>query len=294
MARSHSSTTQASPMTSHTPVPGQYGQQFPAARPSPSPAPLARQSSYGSGHQPASYTSQQYPQAGYTPQTYTSGATPVAQHTAISNYGSGYAGTPVRVVAPTQSSHVPHSNAYNPPRAVEVYTLPSSANQAIPRDIRSQFQQDEFGNVIFFTTPPLEANPLPEEKQKLSHSLRYLADKARTKEEEDKKRKAREADLEAEATDNAKRTKANEENFKSLLVNQKLVALEMWTKDMEGGTDELYEQLHGENWKEVRDADLARIAVQQEEALKKSKELELFQKESREQREVKLTGFKWV
>jgi chromatin structure-remodeling complex subunit RSC1/2 len=202
--------------------------------------------------------------------------------------------TPVRASAPVQTPHITHNNAYNPPRPVEVYTLSEQANFAIPADIRNQFQRDEYDKVIFFTAPPLEANPVPEEKRVLSHSLRYLADKARAKEEESKKRKAREAELAAEATAKAKRVKAELESSKSWVTNQKLSAFETWTKNMENGTDELYQQLHGENWKEVRDADLVRLADDQDLAAEKAKELEKFRQDSKGQREVKLTGFKWI
>jgi chromatin structure-remodeling complex subunit RSC1/2 len=202
--------------------------------------------------------------------------------------------TPVRTSAPVQTPHITHNNAYNPPRPIEVYTLSEQANFAIPADIRNQFQRDEYDKVIFFTAPPLEANPVPEEKRVLSHSLRYLADKARVREEENKKRKAREAELEAEATAKAKRVKAELNSSKSWLTNQKFSALETWTKHMENGTDELYQQLHGENWKQVRDADSAKLANSQDLASKKAKELSKFRQDSKSQREVKLTGFKWI
>jgi chromatin structure-remodeling complex subunit RSC1/2 len=290
-------------MASHTPAPGQFGQQFPAARPSPSPVPLTHQNSYGShgshgsaAHQPVAHTPS-YQQAGYTPQ-YTSGATPVAQHAnPMTNYGhyqDRSSVTPVRTSAPAQTPHITHNNAYNPPRPIEVYTLPEQANFAIPADIRNQFQRDDYDKVLFFTAPPLEANPVPEEKRNLSHSLRYLADKARAREEENKKRKAREAELEAEATAKAKRVKADLDSSKSWLMNQKLSALEIWTKHMETGTDELYQQLYGENWKQIRDSDLMRLGDYQKHALEKSKELVKFRQESKAQREVKLTGFKWI
>jgi chromatin structure-remodeling complex subunit RSC1/2 len=70
--------------------------------------------------------------------------------------------------------------------------------------------------------------------------------------------------------------------------------LQQWTANMERGTDELYKQMHGEKWKEMRELDLARLAVQQEEAFKKQKELEKFTQENKENKEIKITGFKWI
>jgi len=88
--------------------------------------------------------------------------------------------------------------------------------------------------------------------------------------------------------------KSDEEGKKQWIVDQKLDALKAWSADTEKGTDELYKQLHGENWQQIRDQDLYRLAAQQEEASNKQKELEKFQKESKEKKEIKITGFKWI
>ncbi|KAF4631197.1 hypothetical protein G7Y89_g6930 [Cudoniella acicularis] len=194
-----------------------------------------------------------------------------------------------------QTPHTTHSsNAYNPPRTPEVYTLSESANLSIPADIRSQFHQDEYGKVLFFTVPPNDVNPVPEDKRTLNHSLRYLADKARHKEEETKKRNAREADLEAEAKEKFKRMKEDAEAKKQRLVDQKVVQIATWVKKMDKGTDELFQDLHGENWKGVREAELCRLALKQEEAHKKQREHEKFLQRVRDSKEVPITGFRWI
>ncbi|RDL30456.1 Bromodomain-containing protein [Venustampulla echinocandica] len=300
MSGTRASAPLPSPAASRTTAPTQYGQSYAAARPSPSPAPLAQQTSYGSHSSsslPPSTHTPLYQQTSYTPQ-FTSGATPVAQHaTPLTNYGqyqNSASVTPVRSIAPPPTTHTPHTNAYNPPRPVEVYTLSESANLSIPADIRGQFQQDEYGKVIFFTAPPLDINPIPEDTQKLGHSLRYLADKARSKEAEANKRKIRETHLEAEASTKIKRMKADGDGKRQWIIDQKLASLESWMKDMDNGTDELYKQLHGEKWKEVRDLDLCRLAVQQEDASTRKKRAEKFREESKERMEVKITGHKWI
>ncbi|KAI5289065.1 hypothetical protein KEM52_000914, partial [Ascosphaera acerosa] len=79
---------------------------------------------------------------------------------------------------------------YNPhaPRPVEAYTLPDDLNASIAADLRAQFQCDEQGRVLFFSTPPLDvvgpsaASPgLTVEggrAHRLEHSAAYLAVRA--------------------------------------------------------------------------------------------------------------------
>ncbi|PQE20656.1 rsc complex subunit protein [Rutstroemia sp. NJR-2017a BBW] len=145
-----------------------------------------------------------------------------------------------RASAPVAASHGSHNNAYNPPRQVEVYTLPDAANAAIPADIRSQFHTDEYGRIIFYTAPPLDLNPIPEDKQHLGHSLKYLAERVRRKEELEKKRKARAAELEAEVEERTKRIKADEEATKRFLLEAQVKTVEAWCEKMNKGTEELY------------------------------------------------------
>jgi chromatin structure-remodeling complex subunit RSC1/2 len=236
-----------------------------------------------------------YPSQNTYPQ-YAPSPTPATQNAnSLGNYNLYQGGgVPPRPVVQPSTSHSGHANVYNPPRPVEVYTLADTANASIPIDIRSQFHHDEYGKIIFYTSPPLDLNRVPEETQALGHSLRYLADKARNKEEDEKKRKAREIELEIAATERLKRMKADGESNKQWILDQKINALKTWSADTEHGTDELYKKLHGENWQRVRELDLAKLAVQQEQAFNKQKELEKFQKEKKSKDEVKITGFKWI
>jgi chromatin structure-remodeling complex subunit RSC1/2 len=237
------------------------------------------------------------PQQTYTPYPAAS-TTPVAQHANhIATYNHYQNVSPAPRATPQPStSHSAHANAnaYNPPRQSEIYTLADPANAALPADIREQFHTDDYGKVLFFTTPPLDVNPIPEEKRALGHSLRYLADKARNREEDERKRKERAAQLEAEATARLKRFKADEEGKKQWIFDQKVQALHKWAENMDRGTDELYKKMHGEDWKEMRELDLCKLAVKQEEAFKKQKEHEAWEKEMKERRQVKVTGFKWI
>lgn len=213
----------------------------------------------------------------------------------LANYGH-YQGSsnPSRPSVQPSTSYSSTSNAYNPPRPVEVYTLDDRANASIPYDIREQFHHDEYGKVIFFTAPPLDVDPIPEEKHTLGHSLRYLADKARNKEEDEKKRKARAAELETVATERLKRIKSSNETRKDWIFDQKSSALRNWCEDMDRGTDELYKQMHGEKWKEMRELDMYKLVAQQEEAFKRQKDAEKFRNRRKGEADAKIAGFKWI
>ncbi|KAI7664883.1 hypothetical protein KC318_g7449, partial [Hortaea werneckii] len=94
------------------------------------------------------------------------------------------------------------------PPPIEVYVLPDHANFSIPNEIREQYQRDEQGRVLFFAAPPVtstEDHYQPSDAPSTSgssssaagkgHSIRYLAEKARRKEDLTKKRTAREMEV---------------------------------------------------------------------------------------------------
>lgn len=275
-----------------------YGQPFAPSRPSPSPAPiLPHQNSYGSHGSNSQANVPQTPlyQPQQTYNQYNPATPPVPQQVNPISYSSYRTASPnPRPVQQPTTSHTNHSNVYNPPRTIEVYTLPDAAVSSIPADIRSQFHRDDSGRVLFYTTPPLDANPIPENKQALGHSLRYLADKARNKEEDERKRKAHFIQIEAEASDRLKRMKTDIDGKQQRVTDQKIKAIQRWCEDMDKGTDELYEQMHGHVWKQARKVDLCRLAIAQEEASMKQREIEEFQKQRIEGKEIKITNFKWI
>lgn len=152
--------------------------------------------------------------------------------------------SPIPISTPVQN---PHSNLSNPPRSVEVYTLSDSANSLIPADIGAQFHQDEFGRIIFYTTPPIDVNPVSQEVQKLGHSLKYLADKVRCKEEDEKKRKARKLDLEMQAAQRVQRQKTEALRREQAMAAQCVKAIEKWSFELQRESIELRKQLDGES-----------------------------------------------
>ena len=274
-----------------------YAPQFAGARPSASPVPtLQHQASYGtqgSGHHAALPPTPIYHQPQHYNQYPQAATTPVAQqNNPLANYNQ-YQAPPPRVVPPAGTPHASAANAYNPPRAPEVYTLAEGPNSSIPADIRAQFHHDEYGKVIFYTAPPLDVNRVPEETRGVSHSLRYLADKARGKEELERKRKARAAELELEATEKLKRMKANHEAQKELELQMEGEALGVWVAMMEKGTDELFKQMYGDEWEGQRALNAQNLAIKQAEAAARQKERAAYFAQIEKEKEVKITGFKF-
>jgi chromatin structure-remodeling complex subunit RSC1/2 len=123
--------------------------------------------------------------------------------------------------------------------------------------------------------------------------LRYLADKTRSKEADEKKRKARDAELEAEATSRLKRMKEDSGDKQNWLFNQKLKALEVWNSNTEKGTIELYKKLYGDDWEGMRERDNAKLALAQEASYKQKKELEEWRKGLEKRKEVEITSFRF-
>jgi chromatin structure-remodeling complex subunit RSC1/2 len=293
-----------SPMASQNSGPPQtsYGQQFSPSRPSASPASatlLQHPNSYGSHGAPSHSTLPQTPiyqtQQAYTQHTASATAAAVQHHNPAAPYNQYQnVNAAQRAMAQSSTSHSSHPNAYHPPRQSEIYTLAETANSSIPADIRNQFQQDDYGKVLFFTAPPLDVNPIPEKVQPLGHSLRYLADKARNKEADEKKRKERADRLEQDAAERVKRIKASDEGMKQWIEDQKCKALLNLADHIDKGTDELYKQMHGDDWQEMRKQDLIKLAAKQEEEIKKQKRHEEYLEDVKKRSEVKLTSHNWM
>mgnify|MGYP006876448809 FL=1 len=165
---------------------------------------------------------------------------------------------------------------YNPnaPRPVEVFHLSDAANAAIPEDIRDQFHCDDHGRVLFFSAPPVDF--IPSSKQKLGHSLKYLA----TKEEHQKKveeRKRKLADERMEREDAAKRQRAEVESElagRAEALTGK--AVETLVQRIVTGTDQLYGYLHQARDDDVMDLDGTRErgAVADRQAVEQTQQIQ--------------------
>lgn len=110
---------------------------------------------------------------------------------------------------------------YNPPRAPEVYTLAEDVDSSIPKEIKDQFQCDENGRLLWFTSPPIFNQGRSSEVVGLSNTVSHLADIKDVRAERRAKRQARDEALaaerlhEAEQAANAKGS-ANKESLAAL------------------------------------------------------------------------------
>ncbi|KFX92303.1 hypothetical protein V490_05440 [Pseudogymnoascus sp. VKM F-3557] len=288
--------------TAPSPAPAQqtlnsYGQQFAAVRPSASPAPQLHQHSSYSSHASADAAPPQNqsftPAASHT--NYAAAHVPPSPHASVlqhpstpnplANYDSGYARSvpqPRSYAAPPAGSH---TNAYNPPRSVEVYHLSDIANASIPPDVREQFHRDEHDRVLFFTAPPLDVPRVPGGARVLGHSLKYLAKKARDEEALAKKRAGRDEKVEEEAREKRKRDEEAEERRADEVKRLKERAIEIFNQQIERSTEKLYGDMYGADAKAVMEAERLRLERLQAEERQQKEIMERNERE-REEREV--------
>jgi len=180
------------------------------------------------------------------------------------------------------------SNSYNPPRPIEVFHLTDSANNAIPQDIRDQFQQDENGHVLFFTAPPLDASRIPEPLSKLGHSVKYLAKKARMKEEVERKRRERDELRAAEMETTQKRAREDEVIQQESVKKLRLQAVEALGRSLDAGTRLVYQGIHGDEWEAAMEAEQLRLHSIQDAEKLKNDTIQRHEQEREEARQIRL------
>ncbi|KAK4099865.1 hypothetical protein N658DRAFT_147231 [Parathielavia hyrcaniae] len=195
---------------------------------------------------------------------------------------------PAPSVAP--APHVHPGQVYNVPRAPEVYTLQDPIDQAIPHEVREQFQRDDHGRVLFFTAPPLSRTArnsnsggnggggVAEQYAGLGHSVRHLASIRQLREERARKRKERDEALEREREASRKRAALKEvserrerdveaeREGRQEVLRQVMLA---WAAEIERGTGVLDEAIGGiERWREMRRAEREAVEGLAEEEIR--------------------------
>lgn len=175
------------------------------------------------------------------------GPTPASQQrvSAMSNTNYGIGGTYGRG---QQGTATPN---YQAPQPVEVYKLNSTINAAIPDHIRSQFQCDELGNVLFFTAPPLDVDVGEPKGAALGHSARYLSAMKKREALLERKRKA---DVDALSWASEERRKAVKSELESAAQRYHEVSEKsrgMWTTEMVESNRRAFERTFGERWEDV-------------------------------------------
>ncbi|KJZ75645.1 hypothetical protein HIM_04802 [Hirsutella minnesotensis 3608] len=144
----------------------------------------------------------------------------------------------------------PHPKAYNPPRPPEVYTLPENAHFVLPPSLRQEFQQDEAGRILLYTTPPLDRSHrgIAPASAGLGHSVKYLAGRDEWVAERSRKRKRR---------DDAKSTQLGSHNSLPLtdqdlgmveITQQAAEAVNEWFRRLDRETQDWRKDAHLEEW----------------------------------------------
>jgi chromatin structure-remodeling complex subunit RSC1/2 len=141
---------------------------------------------------------------------------------------------------------------YNPPRVVETYVLGEVANASMPADIRAQFHRDDLDRVLFFTNPPLNATRDIDDRAPVKHSLRYLACRARRKDDLQRKREIHASESQNQPVEVSKRAKTEYNPLSSTVQEGSLTALADWSIALDSSTDELYKKLYGSDWRQSR------------------------------------------
>jgi chromatin structure-remodeling complex subunit RSC1/2 len=188
---------------------------------------------------------------------------------------------PPSTIPPNPTQYPPRPTTagnYRDPPPIEVYTLPDQANLSIPAEVREQYQRDEFGRVLFFTTPPVSvaANTVSGTTVR-GHSVRYLAAKARREEELAQRRKQHALEKQHEARA-AKKAKLEQDKQTELDIEaMKIRALSVMEK-------QLAEAVDGE----LRDQDIANLSASQKAHVEQMRAVEANRARRTASRMVKL------
>lgn len=157
-------------------------------------------------------------------------------------------------------------------RAQSVFHLPENANQAIPEEIRNEFQQDALGHVLWWDAPPVDTLPPVKPKSAISHTAKYLADKIRAKRATSGKRKAECLPEEEEGQPGRPAKWAKEDadgDLQSQIKELTVKALWKWNDQLQAGTDIIYKSLYGEHWEEGKKIELEKLAKLQADEKKR-------------------------
>ncbi|KAL1303346.1 hypothetical protein AAFC00_006745 [Neodothiora populina] len=268
---------------SNTPAPQRYPQQ------SMSPAPALQRALSGQAsnfNNAPSTPQQQLPTASLSrtaahPSTYAANS---------STAPTAPVGTPAQQTNHPIQPPRPTTSSYRDPAPIEVYTLPDVANASIPPSVRQQFEQDDQGRVLFFTAPPMYLAADDDKSAKnLAHSIRFLADRARRRDEIARKRKAYE-DSKADAQKAAKRARLQDARSvaqkREESRQEALAALE--EQLVEGARRRLRGAYGDAEWKKGLDKELDLLEAEQREALERRRLVEEHERDKAESRCVKL------
>lgn len=291
-----------SPVSTQHQSQNSYGQQFTTSRPSASPAPaLLHHSSYGSHTSthptPVPLTPQATQHVAYNtnyPTTSTLPTSTLSHATQTPNPLANYDSYRTSGATATHRTSIPITSSsaagYNPPRPVEVYHLSDSANASIPYDIRAQFHRDEHDRVLFFTAPPLDVPRIPGSAKKLGHSIRYLAAKAQERTPSETKRNITITTTETDGAADLKRKSEEVDERAEEIKRLKGRALEVLGSQIKAGTEEIYKEMNGANWREVMQVDEEKLRLAQTEEQARKEMMAKRERERMERKRIRLGG----
>lgn len=179
---------------------------------------------------------------------------------------------------------------YNAPRPSEVYRLPDAANAAIPKDIREQFQRDEDGNILFFTTPPLDVLPAVGEGTVTGHTAHYLANKLRQQMALKEKRQAAGVPANEEQPVSKKAKVVQEEPSQQRVEEMRDKGLKMLIGQIEEGTAAIYKSVYGQGWEAGMTHEQQQLKVRQALEAKRKADLVASEKKRKDRERVDTRG----
>ncbi|KAL9000599.1 MAG: hypothetical protein Q9169_000892 [Polycauliona sp. 2 TL-2023] len=154
----------------------------------------------------------------------------------------------------------------NSVRPHEVFRLSEQANAQIPEKIRQQYQQDEHGNVLFFTAPPVDVLPPTKEGSAMGHTARYLAERLRQKIAMKEKRAADGLPDGFEEPEPKKTKPGFDEHLTMQIQTLRNEALQVMIDQMQDGTETIYRNVYGSQQEQGAEFEKARTAKHQAEA----------------------------
>ncbi|KAL8739215.1 MAG: hypothetical protein Q9181_000106 [Wetmoreana brouardii] len=216
---------------------------------------------------------------------------PQTQHhgSASSSYHSAQTDPRYQVPAPYRAAAAPGTTA-NSVRPHEIFRLSEQANAQIPEEVRKLYQQDEHGNVLFFTAPPVDVLPPTKEGSAMGHTARYLAEKLRRKIALKEKRKAEGLPEDYDEPKPKKVKPEMDEDLTGQINNMRDKALRILIDQMQEGTEAIYKDIYGAHWEEGARFEAARRADRQAEARRKNMALAESARKRQEEETVPLMG----
>ncbi|KAL8784441.1 MAG: hypothetical protein Q9213_003964 [Squamulea squamosa] len=178
----------------------------------------------------------------------------------------------------------------NSVRPHEVFRLSEQANAQIPEEIRQQYQQDEHGNVLFFTAPPVDVLPPTKEGSAMGHTARYLAEKLRRKIAIKEKRMAEGLPEDYEEPKPKKVKPEFDDGLAGQIQNLREEALQILIDQMQDGTEAIYKSIYGPQWEDGARFEMAKTAKYQAEARERLAAAADLMRKKEESQTVSMTG----